>query len=40
MQQISFPHVRDLTVNFSSFYDCTFMLSITLSLESRPETLS
>ena len=39
MQQISFPYVRELAVKFSSFYDCTFTVSITLSLKSRAETI-
>ena len=39
MQQISFPYVRDLAVKFFSFYDCTFTVSITLSLKSRPGTI-
>ena len=39
MQQVSFPYVRDLTVKFLSFYDCTFTVSVTLSLKSRPETI-
>ena len=34
MQQISFPYVRDLAVTFFSFYDCTFIVSMTLSLKS------
>ena len=39
MQQISFPYVRELAVKFLSFYDCTFTVSITLSLKSRAETI-
>ena len=39
MQQISFLYVRDLAVTFLSFYDCTFSVSITLSLKRRPETI-
>ena len=39
MQKISFPYVRDLAVKFLSFYDCTFTVSITLSLKSRAETI-
>ena len=39
MQQISFSYVRDLAVKFLSFYDCTFTVSITLSLKSRAETI-
>ena len=39
MQQISFPYVRDFAVKFLSFYDCTFMVSITLSLKNRPEAI-
>ena len=39
MKQRSFPYVRDIAVNFLSFYDCTFTVSITLSLKNRPETI-
>ena len=39
MQQMSFPYVGDLAVKFFSFYDCTFTVSITLSLKSRAETI-
>ena len=31
--------MRDVAAKFLSFYDCTFMVSITLLRKSRPETI-